>query len=64
MRLFEYEAPKDDNFKNYESTKQFVSRYFLLFPFAAYAFYNMMFVVKNKISKKCEWKIVSKGFEK
>ena len=61
--MFEYEAPKDDNYKDFDTTRQFFRRYFILFPFAAYALYNMMFVQKNKISRRYEWKLVSHTFE-
>ena len=64
MAAFEYQAPKDDNYKNFESTKEFFRRYYILFPFAIYASYNLFLFKKNKISSQTEWKIGSVAFEK
>ena len=36
----------------------------MLFPFAIYAFYNLAFIQKNRISNKYEWKFFSPVFEK
>lgn len=49
--LYEYEAPKDDSYKNFQSTQQFVRRYFILFPLALYCLYEAALVRRNKFSK-------------
>jgi len=60
---FQYEAPKDDSYKNFQSTGQFVKRYILLFPVALYCFYELAFERKNHFSGKKEFKLFSRTFE-
>lgn len=51
-------------YSKFESNKEFFRRYLLLFPFAFYAAYNILFVKKNKQSRKAEWQLVSPSFER
>ncbi|CDW80167.1 m48 family [Stylonychia lemnae] len=55
--VFDYQAPKDDSYQNFQSTKDFIRRYFILFPLAAYCFYELCFISKNRISKNREYKL-------
>ena len=59
----DFEAPKDDRYKNFQSTNEFMGRYILLFPLAFYCLYKMAFVTKNQFSDRNEFKVVNKSFE-
>lgn len=61
--MFEYQAPKDDNYKNFQSQAQFIKRYLLLFPVAFYCAYQCLFIRKNKFSDRKEFKLINKPFE-
>ena len=63
MHTYDFQAPKDDTYKNFESTKVFFRRYFLLFPVALYALYNLTLVKKNKYSERYEIKFGSRWVE-
>lgn len=61
---FDYQAPKDDDsYRNYQSTRDFVRRYFILFPLAAACLYDWLFVRKNDFSQNREYKLVNRPFE-
>lgn len=62
-RVFEYKAPADDKSTDFESTRIFFRRYFILFPFAAYALYKMSFCRRNPVSNREEWKLFNQTFE-
>ena len=57
VQAFEFQAPKDDTYKNFESTKNFIRRYLFLFPFAIYAAYNLLFTKRNEITRNTELKL-------
>lgn len=61
--MFEYQAPKDDSYKNFHSQAQFIKRYLLLFPVAFYCAYQFLFIRKNKFSERKEFKVINKPFE-
>lgn len=61
---FDYQAPKDDDsYKNYQSTSQFVRRYFIIFPIAALCLYDMCFVRRNLFSRNREYKFFNRPLE-
>ena len=61
--VYDFQAPKDESYKNFESTQQFAMRYLILFPIAGICLYEMLFIRKNKISRKREYKLVGRFFE-
>lgn len=63
VQRFDYQAPKDDTYQDFESTRNFIRRYFLLFPIALYCGYHMLFQRQNEFSKEKEIKLGSGYFE-
>ena len=62
--MFDYQAPKDDDsYRNYQSTSQFLRRYFVLLPLAALCLYDMLLVRRNQFSRNREYKFVNRPFE-
>ena len=61
--LFEYEAPKDDSYQNFQSNQQFIKRYIILFPVALYCMYQMALIRRNKFSGRKEYKLINMPFE-
>jgi hypothetical protein len=60
--VFEYQAPKDD-FKNFQSTSQFVKRYIIFWPLAMFCIYKMAVVRRNKFSNQKEFTFFGRPFE-
>lgn len=67
--MFEYQAPKDD-FKNFQSTSQFVKRYIIFWPLAMFCIYKitecpgkMTVVRRNKFSNQKEFTFFGRPFE-
>ena len=61
--MFEYAAPKDDSYKNFQSSAQFIKRYLIMFPIAAFCAYQCLFIRRNPFSSRKEFKLVNKPFE-
>eukprot|EP00347_Sterkiella_histriomuscorum_P010065 403338818 len=55
--LYDFQAPKDDSYKNFQSTKDFIRRYLILFPLAAY---QEVKLVRSALEKV----VLSNGLEK